>query len=488
MNCATGTIAPYTPTTDMPWDKRRVKHLYRRLAYGANYNQIQAALAMNPSDLVDQFIDNALAQPLSPSPNWYDWTRWPIDDYTDFGDEAYTHRKEWVGQLFQECLDNGFREKLTLFWHNHFVTQFPAYECSAHLYKYHKLLQEYSLGNFRHFAHYMGITPAMLLFLNGNENEDGSPNENYARELLELFTLGHDNGYTEDDIVEMARALTGWRTEKWKCEPAYFDAAYFDNSNKTIFGQTGNWRNDADPEHPDNVVNLIFDQRTDNIAEYICTKLYKFYISHEIDADIVAEMATTFKNNDFEIAPVLRQLFKSEHFFDDANIGNLFKAPVDYMIMMYHEMHLDYDTERLEGFHWATAGIGQDIFKPVNVAGWQGQRDWINENTLTKRWQYNEWYIRWPSDSEKTMWVNLAKNLTNDSNDVNLVVNSLVDYVLPNGLFTPEEYGIAISVFKGPIPENYYNDGSWNLNWQEVANQVEALFYYLASLPEYQLT
>ncbi|OWY19984.1 DUF1800 domain-containing protein [Sphingobacteriales bacterium UPWRP_1] len=493
MSCATGSIAPYTPSANVPWDRRRVAHLYRRMGFGATNSQITAGLAMTPTALVDQIINQALALPLPTQPVWYDWTRYPVDDYTDFGDESYSHRIELTRQWISNMLAQGFKEKLTLFWHNHFVTEWNNYNCSAYLFQYHKLLHQYALGNFKLFAHYIGITPAMLLYLNGNQNEVGSPNQNYARELMELFTMGQNNGYTEDDIEQMARALTGWKVpysddiDAYTCADSYFDAAYFDNTAKTIFGQTGMWRNDADPAHPENVVNLIFSQRADEVAGYICTKLYRFYIANDVDTDIVAALADTFKNNNFEITPVLRQLFKSEHFFDEANIGHLIKSPMELAVGLHHTLQIPADDNRLNGIFYDCADMAQELFEPVNVAGWPGYRTWINENNLTRRWDYAGYYVYYVDDATLDSWVELAKNLTNDSNDPAVVTAALVDFLLPKGMETPAEYETATDVFKGSIPQNYFDEGLWNLDWAEARDQIRNLLLFLVKQPSFQL-
>jgi len=164
----------------------------------------------------------------------------------------------------------------------------------------------------------MGKTPAMLLYLNGAESTAENPNENYARELFELFTLGEDNGYTQQDIEEAARAFTGWGVEL--SANSVFDFQNWDFGEKTVFGQTGVW-NFTD------VHNILFEQRGNQIAQHVCNEIYRYFVSEKGNDDVVQEMAQVFLDNNFEIAPMFRQLFSSEHFFDEEIIGTRIKSP-----------------------------------------------------------------------------------------------------------------------------------------------------------------
>ena len=237
-NCAMGTIDVYVPSIEKPWDNNRVLHLYRRLGFGASPEMVEEALNQQPADLIDSLIDEAISLPLSPEPEWADWNE---NDYDDFFPQRQEQYVNWMHQWMEDMVTNGLRDKLALFWHNHYVTKFDSYLCPSYMYKYHKVLQENALGNFKAFTKAIGQTPAMRHFLNGVQNTNISPNENYARELYELFTLGQDNGYTQQDITETARALTGWVGGFIFCGPVGFLPEYFDDGEKTIFGQIGNW-------------------------------------------------------------------------------------------------------------------------------------------------------------------------------------------------------------------------------------------------------
>ncbi|MEL6923666.1 MAG: DUF1800 family protein [Bacteroidota bacterium] len=310
-NCVVGSITPYVPSESMPWNRTRALHLYRRMGFGASQQEIEAALQKDPTALVDEIIDAAMILPLPEEP---DWGNWALSDYNGNVEQAIDQVKGWTYQWLDDMIKHGFREKLALFWHNHFVTQIDSYNCPSYLYQYHRLLQEYALGDFKTFVKKMGTTPAMLIYLNGVQNTRFEPNENYARELYELFTLGRDNGYTQSDIVNTAKALTGYNGFTEACATIGYVDGFHDPSSKTIFGKTDTY--DYDKLH-----DLLFEERSSAIATFICTKIYRHFVNPQVDENIVASLAQTFlasqDQGQFPLAPVFRQLFKSEHFFDD---------------------------------------------------------------------------------------------------------------------------------------------------------------------------
>ena len=192
-NCAVSSIAPYQPSGAAPWNNQRVQHLYSRLGFGANYLELQAGLAMSPVDLVDQLIDTAAALPPPAPPFWYQYT---MADYDASGNDdlIFEHIRELENRWMREMITEGIANKMALFWHGHFVTGLEVYGCTSYMWNYYSLLHEYAFGNFKNFVEEVGKCPAMLVYLNGNVNVVGEPNENYARELMELFTMGANNG------------------------------------------------------------------------------------------------------------------------------------------------------------------------------------------------------------------------------------------------------------------------------------------------------
>jgi len=481
-NCAVNSISVYQPTTAKPWNVQQIFHLYNRLGFGATLTEVEAALALSPEQLVDQLLDGVVAMPPPAAPPWANFT---MADYNGDDDLIDTHRRELTGRWLLDMHTEGVRSKLALFWHNHFVTELQVYGCNAYLWAYYDLLHQSTLGNFRSFVEAIGKTPAMLSYLNGNENIAAEPNENYARELMELFTMGEGNGYTQSDIEEVARALTGWRADDYECTPPFFDSNLFDDTPKTIFGQTGNW-------NYDDVHELIFTLRRDQVARYICTKIYEYFVYPEINSDIVNNLAATFKQNNFELLPVFKQLFKSEHFFDETLFGARIKSPIESFARLIKGADLsfpaDYITDSMDFISYASRELGQELFNPVDVAGWPGQRTWINENTLTFRWSFGaDLLANYFTDSGKEKLVALALALSNGSNDPQLIVQMVAAHFINVDLGL-DAIETAVQYFKGDIPENYFADGSWNLYWDEASDQMVNLLAYLIRLPEYQLS
>ncbi|NBS19503.1 MAG: DUF1800 domain-containing protein, partial [Flavobacteriia bacterium] len=328
-------MKPYTPSTDHPWDDNTINLLFRRLSFGCARSDIDRYLNSTPGQTVDEILDGAIGLEQTPAP---EWSHWDNKQFNDSGNNKFFYHTLLQKQAFTNLISNGFRERLSLFWSNHFVIEYLDVNQPAYLYQYYVLIQKYALGNFKSFVAAVGLAPAMLRYLNGFENKKAKPNENYARELYELFTLGEGNGYTQDDITETAKALTGYNRSKTYLGEIVFNQDTHDKGEKTIFGQTGNWGYQ-------DVIDILFREKGDLIAEFICGKIYRYFVSAEIDADIVSTMARTLKENQFELLPVFSQLFKSEHFFDPKNSSVLIKSPIDLMVGLHRSLAFSYDDQ-----------------------------------------------------------------------------------------------------------------------------------------------
>lgn len=524
--CLKGGLQPYVPSASKPWNEKRIHHLYNKLSNGAPIHLIKAALANSPSVIVDYLLDTASKHPLpgekksSGTITWDYQYQWATQNTIDSdGSVTYYKYLELVQMWFNGMIREGVRHKLVLFWSNHFVTEAQNYGYyPTWVFQYYYVLHKNAMGNFKDFVYDIGRTPAMLHYLDGRLNYKGRPNENYARELLELFTMGIGN-YTEQDIKEIARALTGWQLYRFENNTTYveptqygvfkFSSGNHDFGSKRVLGQnfTPTDASKVDKGDYDLVHNIIFNQRKNEIARFIVTKLYKFYMYEFPPEEIVDGLAQLFIQSNWQILPVLKALFKSEHFFEEENMGVNIKSNIDNLVHYYRSLDLKenedyflYDWQRktpaantlnrdaIGAFYSQAANLGQTLFNPVNVAGWPGYRSWLSEFVLVNRWRYNRDHIDYylPYDTTKTKYREFLRNLTNDSEDPNFIVQKVVEYFMT--LSIPLEIvETAVSVFKAGVPANYYENGTWNLDYVTVPTQFANLMKYITTLPEYQL-
>jgi uncharacterized protein (DUF1800 family) len=489
INCNTSSLAQYTT----PLDKTRAEHLYRRLGFSASVQTINAAVGQSANALVDTFINDAINAAPIPAPTWADWTSANYPEDRDLRNILKDSQKEEFDTAYgNSLLDNNLRDRLSFFWSNHFVTEYDIYSCNSFLYYYTNCLQRNAIGNFRTFVSEIGLTSAMLYYLDGVYNRRQRPNENYARELYELFTLGEGNGYTEDDIVETAKALTGY-TERSEvpCTQVAYDTEQFNTETKTIFGQTGNWGYD-------DVIDILFTQKETLIANFICMKLYEFFV-HPDSSDassnapqIISELADTFLANNFELAPVLSQLFKSEHFFDETAIGVIIKSPFDVYLNFIKETNFTYNDQYLLYTIDSSSMIGQTLFDPVDVAGWQRNRQWINTNYMIGRWLTMDRFVRqfYQANTEQFRTLGIEATGPNGAteSDPDVVARAIIDKFLPKGLLTETDYTVAITAFREPYEDNnVYETGTWNMMLEDADSQVFLLLLHLVKEPEFQL-
>src|SRR5579875_3361320 len=262
-------------------------------------------------------------------------------------------------------------EKMALFWHGHFASGEDKVRDYRKLLTQLALFQRHATGNFRDLLVGVAKDPAMLVFLDAGENVKGRPNENFGREVMELFTMGVGH-YTERDIREGARAFTGWRHRDLAF---YFDPAQHDDGEKTFLGRTGRFDGVQ-------VLDIILDQNV--TAEFIAGKLYRFLVREDISPAFQQRLGALLRDHDYEIAPFLRTVFLSRDFYSAAAVGTHIKGPVELIVSTYRRLGL----QALPGvpdFYAAAAGLGQALLNPPTVAGWGQGRAWITPGTLLAR-------------------------------------------------------------------------------------------------------
>ncbi len=475
--CNNSGLGLFIPDDSNIWDLQKINHLYRRVAFGISPKKTNTLLLKSPSEVVDQLVDESLSLELPPGPDWM-----------HLGNKELPNRPGALRRLMQrsfvgDCQKSTLHQRMVMFWMNHFVIEIqnlsPQYS-AQYLYE---VVYPNALGNFKDFVHKVGISSAMLVYLNGNQNKKQAPNENYARELYELFTLGVDNGYTQNDIVETARALTGYTLFNASDNTLVFRSTHFDTGEKEIFGQVGNWGYD-------DVIRILFETHSLKIARFICKKLYAYFVSPDVNDTIVEQLASTFVDNDFEIIPVLKQLFKSQHFFDEATRGVLIKSPVDIQISLIVETASRYKNAGSITTHFASnaGSTGQNILNPPDVSGWQGDLNWITSNYLVIRWEYMKKHLKNTSDYSFNPYVNFVKALFPvNTTDARMVSRGIIDYFIAQPLSDESEYDEGFNYFASNVPESYFEDGTWDLGYPEIGEQVVDLLGFIVQMPEFQL-
>jgi len=272
----------------------------------------------------------------------------------------------WIKEMVNT--DAQLREKMSFFWHGHFACR------NLNIFFQQGLLdiiRQNALGNFRDLLHEVSKTAAMLNFLNNNQNRKDHPNENFAREVMELFTMGRGN-YTEHDVKEAARSFTGWGANP-KGE-FVFRKFQHDDGSKTVLGKTGNFDGDE-------VLEILLEQK--QTAKYISQKVYRFFVNDDIDTQKAEWLADRFYKNDYDIGKLMEDIFTSDWFYDEKNIGTRIKSPIELLAGIQRMLPMKLDNE--EALLLLQRILGQILFYPPNVAGWPGGKTWIDSSTLMMR-------------------------------------------------------------------------------------------------------
>jgi uncharacterized protein (DUF1800 family) len=262
-------------------------------------------------------------------------------------------------------------EKLTLFWHGHFASGQNKVRDYRMMLRQNQMLRANASGNLRELLIGILKDPAMLVYLDNGENIKSHPNENFGRELLELFTMGVGH-YTERDVREAARAFTGWTNDVLVYR---FDAAQHDFAEKTFLGRTGNLNGD-------DIIDTILQQPV--TGEFVSAKLYRYFVRDEMPDALRTELGRTFRQSGYLIAPLVKRIFLSKDFYSAPSYATQVKSPVHLVVSTYKKMGLG-EVPTIPDFGRMTGGLGQSLFDPPNVAGWAGGRTWITPSTLLQR-------------------------------------------------------------------------------------------------------
>ncbi len=388
-------LEPYQPTSADPFDTIKAAHLLNRAGFGGTRAEIEKVCKLGPQDAVDWLLDfpdaGAEEQSQTDVPDLGSIADYP-KSFRDL-ERAFVGKtdeeKKMLRQKFQlanrEALDatvnwwmhrmaygpQPLQEKLTLFWHGHFVTSAKDERMAFAMWKQNELLRANAVGNFREFVRGISRDPAMLDYLNNTQNRKAHPNENYGRELMELFTLGIGN-YTEDDVKQAARAFTGWAHDGDDFVYRKFD---HDDGVKYFLGHQGNFDGD-------DVIDIILSQPV--CGRFIASKLFRYFAYEDIDDKLAEALGSTLRNGGYELRPLVRTILTSKAFYSQQSIGSQIKCPIQLVLGTVRLLELPMPPQRmlLPGL----TQMGQIPFAPPNVRGWPGGRMWINTSTLFVRY------------------------------------------------------------------------------------------------------
>ncbi len=353
----------YRPSKEAPWNLRRVGHLYRRAVFGATRAELEDGVKAGPDALLASLLEGkaGLAQ--------FDSEMEPLAKNIARYNDVVHMRAWWLARMLHT--PHPLQEKITLFWHNHFATSYAKVQSARFMLGQYELMRRHALGNFASLLREMSIDPAMLIWLDGRDSKKGNPNENYAREIMELFSLGVGH-YTEMDIRQAARAFTGWEIQGTK---AVFNPKQHDDGDKTVLGQTGKWK-------ADDIVRICLEQKA--AATFLVGKLYRFLIDETSSPapELIAPLAEQFRKSGYDFGALVRTMLSSNLFFSDRVYRTRVKSPVDFVLNIVRGLEGTIGTTALAQ---SLEQLGQNLFSPPSVKGWDGGRSWLNGQTLLFR-------------------------------------------------------------------------------------------------------
>ncbi len=519
------------------WTEQEIIHLLKRTMFGAKKADINYFKTRTMSQAVDELLNPTAPQPAVPvkeyatsttpgvvaDGNIAQGTTWVNDinsDGTVQSQRRASYKKWWTGVMINQ--DRSIREKLVMFLVDHFGNEATDVGNANWMYKQHDLIRQYVLGNFKNLIRDISKDVAMLRYLNGYLNNKNAPDENYARELFELFTLGKGPGsqYTENDVKEAAKVLTGWQING-TTYTSYFNSNRHTTTNKTfsaffnntvITGRTGATAGDLEL---DDLLNMTFAQQ--EVAKFLVRKIYRWFVYYTIDTatetNVIEPLADIFRTNNYELKPLLSALFKSEHFYDVLNRGCMIKTPADQVIGSLREMNAafrpetDWDTNYglWNTFYAWMVNMGQNLHDPPNVSGMPAYYQepvfheiWINSDSLPKRNQFTDTMINtgYSRNGFRVQFncVAFAQSLANPGNP-NDLIDEAIRVVFRNDLSVQSKSQIKTQILLTGQQWDYYWTNAWaayesnpnSTNLNTINTRLKSLFQYLYNLSEYQL-
>ena len=469
------------------WDAGDASHILSRTLFGFTQNDVTFALSKTLDDFVDNYLLKDQPAPPAPTYNGTNWTSLPNNttNQANYTNWQYSLIYWWYNLMLNQGYS--FSEKMVLFLHNNFTSQYSTVGMPQLMYIQNQLFRQYAFGNFKDLAKKVTIDPAMLDYLNGEQNSKGAPNENYSRELMELFTLGIGN-YTQTDVTQAARALTGYRIDRTNLVST-FNPNLFDNGTKTFLGQTGNWGYS-------DIIDIIFAYRDASnnpvSAQFICRKLYKEFVYYEpvpdADADsYIAQLADLFVTNNYNLKPVLSALLKSQYFHSTDIRGARIKPPVEFLLSALKQFGIPIDSSNnvLGYVRSVASNLQQTLFDPPDVRGWQGQRNWISTITYPTRNNFTDYLVNgYPSGSKPYMKIDAltySRTYVN-SEDAVKFIDDITAQLIQFPISDQRKSELLSTLLDGAAVYD------WSTYSSSALSRLQNFFIALMRLPEFQLS
>ncbi len=474
------------PITSKQWDYAKARHLLFRAGFGGKPEEIEKLVRMGPHKAVDHLVEYHRQKPvgIEPDRDIYSWER-PLAYESKLPKEARDHLARvdgkrnvdqhasmvrwWIKRLVDS--PRPAEEKLVLFWHDHFATNYRTLGTAYPMYRQNKLFRLYA-DNYEALLHGVVQDPAILKFLNNDENVKGHHNENLGRELLELFSLGEENssshipdGYSEEDVRKgNTRALTGATFDRDASQYRFYHDKH-DGGTKTLLGKKGNWGTHE-------AVDIMLDHP--GTSRYLTKKLWRFYVYWDVDPEVVDQMAQVLKENGYRIRPLLKNIFLSQEFYSERAMAAHIKSPVELLIGT--AKIVDFPKLSHQNIRFQLASMGQSLFDPPSVAGWAEGSDWINTTLLLARYTAAADLVK--AGQADYLALLKANKLTK--------TEDAVDHLTRRFLLTdlsPDKRKQLIE-FLGPLPPL----SEWESKKKELNAKLQALVVLLVSSPEYQVS
>ncbi len=455
-------FAQFDVGRDGPWDSRTAAHLLRRTGFGATRAEVDAAVAKGLEATVEDLFDDGAAQ----ESEFQETFKRISGNFADFADIGQL-QAWWCYRMMKSATP--LREKLTLFWHGHFSTSVQKVEESYLMHVQNETLRTHAWGNFRDLVIAISQDPAMLVYLDGESNTKEHPNENFAREVMELFTVGIGN-YTERDVLEAARAFTG--RQRVSQAIFQFNGELHDNGRKEFLGRRGRFK-------AEDIIDILMQQPA--TTWFIARKLLVFFACPEPPDAVVAEAADLFTRARLNVEWFLRDLFQSKFFYSAACRRTRISSPAEFVIGTCRSLGIRMAAGEL---NQNMAGMGLELFNPPNVKGWDGETKWINSTALAARAAFAERLTQLYSDTAFGPRLDMTQIVPADLDDPAKAVDALVDQLLDGSLPADARREIAtllVSNDQGPQMMDQYRT---DLGFRD--QQLRAALGLILSLPEYQ--